>query len=212
VFNLPSLYDMLVLLPAIILGLTFHEFAHGWVAFQLGDNTAKRAGRLTLNPIAHIDPIGFIMLFIAHFGWAKPVPVNPYNFHVDPKKGMLYVSLAGPVTNFLLALISTFSLGIAQGLGLGGFKILIDILYYMIFINLVLAIFNLIPIPPLDGSKILAGILPGRQEWLIWLENYGIIFLLLLLFTGVIGGLMRIILLPFFNALVSFANALSILF
>lgn len=211
-FNLPSLYDMLVLLPAIILGLTFHEFAHGWVAFQLGDNTAKRAGRLTLNPIAHIDPIGFIMLFIARFGWAKPVPVNPYNLHIDPKKGMLYVSLAGPVTNFLLALVSALSLGIALGLGLGNLRILIDILSSMIFINLVLAIFNLIPIPPLDGSKILAGILPGRQEWLIWLESYGVVFLLLLLFTGIIGGLMRIVLVPFYNALLNFAYMLSFIF
>jgi len=212
VFNLPSLYDMLVLLPAIILGLTFHEFAHGWVAFQLGDNTAKRAGRLTLNPVAHIDPIGFIMLFIARFGWAKPVPVNPYNLHMDPRKGMLYVSLAGPVTNFLLALVSAISLGIALGLGLGYLRILTDILSSMIFINLVLAVFNLIPIPPLDGSKILAGILPGRQEWLIWLENYGVIFLLLLLFTGIIGSLMRVILIPIYNALLHFSYVLSSIF
>ncbi len=193
--HLPGLYEIILLLPAIIIGLTFHEFAHGWVAYQLGDDTAKRQGRLTLNPIAHIDPLGFIMLLIARFGWAKPVPVNPYNMHINPQKGMLYVSLAGPVTNFILAILSALlvRIGILAGVNV---IIFYQMLYYMVFINLILAVFNLLPIPPLDGSRILSGLLPGEQDWLFALERYGIIILLILVFTGFIGTLISKIVLP----------------
>ncbi|MFA7468886.1 MAG: site-2 protease family protein [Desulfotomaculaceae bacterium] len=186
---------MILLLPAIIIGLTFHEFAHGWVAYQFGDDTAKRHGRLTLNPIAHIDPLGFIMLMVARFGWAKPVPVNPYNMRVNPKKGMLYVSLAGPLMNFILAVIAAVILRAAIASGLNSI-IFFQMIYYMVFINLVLAVFNLIPVPPLDGSKILSGLLPGGQEWLAPIENYGIIILLILVFTGFIGTIIRTVVLP----------------
>ena len=193
--HLPGLYEIILLLPAIIIGLTFHEFAHGWVAYQLGDDTAKRQGRLTLNPIAHIDPLGFIMLIIARFGWAKPVPVNPYNMHINPKKGMLYVSLAGPVTNLMLAILSAFFVRIGILAGVNSI-IFYQMLYYMVFINLILAVFNLLPIPPLDGSKILSGLLPGEQEWLFALERYGIVILLILVFTGFIGTLISKVVLP----------------
>ena len=188
-----DLRQTLLLLPGILIGLTFHEFAHGWVAYRLGDNTAKHQGRLTLNPIPHLDPIGFLMLVFFHFGWAKPVPVNPYNLKTDAKQGMLYVSLAGPVTNLLLAIV------LAVLLRLGIFSFIPEV-YQMavwaVYINIILAVFNLLPVPPLDGSKILAGILPGNTPWLHHLESYGIIILLLLLFTGIIGHILGFVINP----------------
>lgn len=195
-FNLPSLHSIALMLPAIILGLTFHEFAHGWVADRLGDPTARHHGRLTVNPLAHVDPIGFLLLFLAGFGWAKPVPVNPYNLKGDIRQGMLLISLAGPTTNLLLALLSSLLLGAFGNLGQPYF---VQIMYYMILINVVLAVFNLLPIPPLDGSKILAGILPGEQKWLDHLENYGIIILIILIFTGAIQVLFRFVVSPIAN-------------
>jgi Zn-dependent protease len=181
VFDFPSLHTIALTLPAIIIGLTFHEYAHGWVAYLLGDRTAEANGRLTINPVAHLDPVGFILLILAGFGWAKPVPVNPYNFKGNIKQGMLLVSLAGPATNLILAVISAVLLGLFANKNIPYFNI---IMQYMIVINVVLAIFNLIPIPPLDGSKILAGLLPGRQTWLEQLESYGPILLIVLVFFG----------------------------
>ncbi|MBE3584609.1 MAG: site-2 protease family protein [Thermoanaerobacter sp.] len=205
--NLPSLYEMALMLPGIILGLTFHELAHGWVADRLGDTTARYQGRLTLNPLAHVDVIGLIMLFIAGFGWAKPVPVNPYNFRGDMRRGLMLVSLAGPATNMLLAVAG------AAALGLGAWKLPYgqEIVINIIHINVILAVFNLLPIPPLDGSKILAGVLPGRQPWLYMLENYGIIILLLLLFTGIIGKVLRWIIVPLYEVLLGLAKAIALL-
>lgn len=205
-FNLPSLQSMALMLPAIILGLTFHEFAHGWVADRLGDRTARDLGRLTINPVAHVDPVGLILLFLAGFGWAKPVPVNPNNFKGDMRRGMLLVSLAGPATNILLAVASAVILGIFAGLRLPYFR---EIMLYMIQINVVLGIFNLIPIPPLDGSKILAGILPGRQNWLYQLETYGAIILIVLVFTGAIGIIFKIFVHPIVAVLISLARSVS---
>lgn len=205
-FNLPSLHSMALMLPAIILGLTFHEFAHGWVADRLGDRTARDLGRLTVNPVAHVDPVGLVLLFLAGFGWAKPVPVNPYNFRGDIRRGMLLVSLAGPATNMLLALASAVVLGAFAGLRLPYFR---EIMLYMIQINVVLAVFNLIPIPPLDGSKILAGLLPGRQNWLYQLETYGAIILIILVFTGAIGTIFKIFVYPVVKLLISLATVIS---
>ncbi|RKO66827.1 site-2 protease family protein [Desulfofundulus salinus] len=206
-FNLPSLYEMGIMLPAIVLGLTFHELAHGWVADRLGDATARYQGRLTLNPLAHVDVIGLIMLFAVGFGWAKPVPVNPYNFRGDMRQGIMLVSLAGPAANMLLAIAGTVALG------LGAWKLPYgqDIVLKIIYINVILAVFNLLPIPPLDGSKILAGLLPGRQQWLYALENYGTIILLLLLFTGIIGKVLRWIIVPLYHALIDLAKAVAFL-
>jgi len=192
-FNLPSLHTVALMLPAIVLGLTLHEFAHGWMADRLGDRTARHMGRLTVNPAAHIDPIGLLLLFFMGFGWAKPVPVNPYNLKLDPRQGMLLVALAGPATNMLLAVISAIASGALAGLNLPYFG---GIMLYMIHINVVLAVFNLIPIPPLDGSKILAGILPGRQGWLDQFEQYGTIILIVLVFTGLIGVVFNVVIEP----------------
>lgn len=188
-----NIWQMLYLLPGILIGLTLHEFAHGWVADRLGDPTARHQGRLTLNPLAHLDPVGFIALMLFHFGWAKPVPVNPYNLKIDPRQGMLYVSLAGPVMNLMLAI----AIAVLLRLGVFGFM---NGLYYMaqlaVYINVILAVFNLLPVPPLDGSKILAGLWPGDTEWIYRLERYGMVILLLLLFTGVIGRILSVVITP----------------
>ena len=203
-FNLPSLNAIALSLPAIIIGLTFHEYAHGWVAYRLGDRTAEMQGRLTINPVAHLDPVGFILLLLAGFGWAKPGPVNPYNFKCDLKQGMMLVSLAGPATNFLLAVVSAVVWGMFAGLQLAYFS---DIMINMIWINVILAIFNLIPIPPLDGSKILAGLLPGRQDWLNQLESYGPILLIILVFFGF--RFLSILINPIANILVGLAKSVA---
>jgi len=205
--NFPDLHSIALMLPAIVLGLTFHEFAHGWVAYRLGDPTPRYLGRLTINPAAHIDPIGLLLLFIAGFGWAKPVPVNPYNFRCDIKQGMLVVALAGPATNMLLAVVAAVVFGMLAGLQLPYFR---EIMQYIIQINVVLAVFNLIPIPPLDGSKILAGVLPGRQGWLDQLERYGPVLLILLIFTGAIGVIFKVLVNPIFNFLSALARSVTV--
>ncbi|MFX4260926.1 site-2 protease family protein [Pelotomaculum propionicicum] len=202
-FDLPSLHDIALMLPAIVLGLTFHEYAHGLVAHWLGDDTARLHGRLTINPAAHVDPVGLILLFLAGFGWAKPVPVNPLRFKGDMRRGMLLVSLAGPAMNLLMAVAAVVVYRALAGLQLPYFTL---IMAYIIQINVVLAIFNLIPIPPLDGSKILAGLLPGRQEWLYHLESYGMIVLILLVVSGAIGFIFKIIITPVIIALLSLAG------
>lgn len=175
-----DLNRLLLIAPGFIAGIVLHEVAHGYVADRLGDPTARLEGRLTLNPIPHIDPVGLIFLLVAKVGWAKPVPVNPYNFRGNIKQGLLLVALAGPATNLLVALASAMIWAV-----LGAPSTLLgDILQWTIHINVVLAFLNLIPVPPLDGSKILAGILPGRQSWLYSLEQYGILLLIVLFVTG----------------------------
>ncbi len=175
---------MLLMLPALLIGLTLHEFAHALVASLLGDPTARKAGRLTLNPLKHLDPLGAIFLLFFHFGWAKPVPVNPFHFKGDRQRGMLLVSLAGPGTNLLLALVTAAVWRITGSVG----NVLDSVIMYIFDINVVLAVFNFIPVPPLDGSKILAGLLPrGSGAWIYNLERYGVVILLLLAVTGIVG-------------------------
>ncbi len=183
------LIEFLLIAPPILIALTFHEYAHAFVANLKGDPTAKEMGRLTLNPFVHLDLLGTAMLFIVHIGWAKPVPVNP-NYFRDPKRDMLWVSLAGPVSNLLLALffgILCRILGIQslqiQEPGIMGF--IQFIIAFGLIINIVLAIFNLLPIPPLDGSKILLGILPQKLENQIEpLFKFGTPLLILLIVIG----------------------------
>lgn len=187
------LIDTLVWLPAILIGLTFHEFAHGLVADRLGDSTPARQGRLTLNPLPHIDWVGFLMLLIFKFGWAKPVQVNPHNFkNISQKTGMMLVSLAGPGMNLIIALLSMAALKLLipwQGEGWGALAI--PLIIPLVYVNLILAAFNLLPVPPLDGSKILAGILPDAgANWLYSLEQYGPLILLLLIVTNAVGKIL----------------------
>lgn len=188
--------ELILLAPPLLLALTLHEFAHGYVAYLLGDPTAKSLGRLSLNPIKHLDPIGTIAFFIIKFGWAKPVPVNPQYFK-NPKKDMLWVALAGPVTNLLLAIASAIS---AKGLWFLAAQLpysttaeailvpLNGMLIASVWINLVLCIFNFLPIPPLDGSRILMGLLPARMgASYMQFERYGFVVILVLAFTGVLS-------------------------
>lgn len=200
-FDVAAILERLVFwMPAVLVGLTFHEFAHGWMAAKLGDNTAKHAGRLTLNPIPHIDPVGMLLLFVAGFGWAKPVPVNPYNIRGDQLKGLMLVSLAGPASNVVVALAGTVVLAFV-----GFNSVLTPFLTPVILVNLILAFFNLLPVPPLDGSKILAGLFPGARGLLQSLEQYGLIILLVLVFSGAIGALFRLVIHPIYVFLLQLA-------
>ncbi|QDR80766.1 site-2 protease family protein [Sporomusa termitida] len=178
--------DMIFRIPALLIALTVHEYAHARTAVALGDPTPRFMGRLTLNPIAHLDPIGLLMLWLFKFGWAKPVPINPSHFK-DYRQGMVMVSLAGPVSNMILALITAFVIGILAKLQLlsGDW---VKILWLTYTYNIILAVFNLLPIPPLDGSKVLSSLLPGRQGHIFdQLEQYGPFILMALVYIGVIG-------------------------
>lgn len=180
---------MHILLSLVIFffAVVVHECAHGWCAYKLGDPTAKYAGRLTLNPLAHIDPFGTVLLPIMLivmqspfiFGWAKPVPINFRNLR-DPRRDMLLVGLSGPLSNFILA----FLISLLIKSGAVSYSI-IPVLQLAIIINLVLAVFNLIPIPPLDGSRILMGILPRNLTYLlISFERYGFVILFIFIWLG----------------------------
>lgn len=201
------LIETLTWLPAIVIALTFHEYAHGKVADWLGDDTPYYQGRLTLNPLPHIDWLGFLMLVFFKFGWAKPVQVNPYNFKgISIKTGMMLVSLAGPVMNIVLALLGMIIYKILLPYQNGEWVIIwLQLLSPLIYINLILAAFNLIPVPPLDGSKILAGVLPDSGAQFIYsLEQYGPLLLLLLIATNLAGK----IIMPLVNILYSALHAI----
>ncbi len=170
-----------------------HELSHGWVAYKLGDNTAKNQGRLTFNPIAHIDLIGMIMILVFGFGYAKPVPVNMRNFK-NPKSGMALTALAGPLSNLILAFLSVFIYYAIPSYNEGILSYIAMFFWYSAVINVSLAGFNLLPIPPLDGSKILAGILPNKAYYkYMQYERYAMIALLVLLFTGIIDKYLDIV-------------------
>lgn len=180
--------DMVFRIPALLLALTIHEYAHARVAVYLGDPTPRYEGRLTLNPVAHLDPIGLIMLWLFKFGWAKPVPIDPRYFK-NGRQGMLMVSFAGPVSNLLLAFASALLMGILIKLNLlsGG---LLQVLRYTYIYNLIFAVFNLIPIPPLDGSKVLMSLLPGRQAYALErIEPYGSFILIALVYLNIINSI-----------------------
>ena len=183
------LQDAIYLIPAVLLSLSFHEFSHGYVAFKLGDPTAKQAGRLTLNPLAHIDPLGTLCMLIFGFGWAKPVPVNVMYFK-DRKKGMAITAAAGPISNLLLAFLCLLLfvpvLVYAGWTAVGSYAA--NFLYIMVMINVGLAVFNLLPISPLDGSKILYTVLPNKIYFSIMrYERYFQPVLFLLLWTGLLS-------------------------
>lgn len=215
-----TIQEILLLIVPFLMAITVHEFAHGWMAYRLGDPTAKLAGRLSLNPVKHLDLFGTLTLILTRrFGWAKPVPVNPANLR-DPKRDMIWVSLAGPLSNFLLAIISAILLRVIITInpslkslvfpalsyqfpslaGFSPFMILGVIVFWMLclgmVLNVILAVFNLIPIPPLDGGRILQGLLPRDLSIAFSrIEPYGFIIIIALAFTGVLWGVIN----PFFK-------------
>ena len=174
-------------LPGIIIAMVIHEWAHARVAYGLGDFTPKMMGRLTLNPAAHIDVLGLIMLFIAHFGWAKPVQINPYNFS-NPKRDDILVSLAGPATNFVVAFVTLVTMAILSTAAFPMSEGMYMVLSSIMLININFGIFNLLPIPPLDGSHVLKQILPYElAEKYAMLEQYTFIILIIILMTPILS-------------------------
>ncbi|HBL18214.1 MAG: hypothetical protein A2X36_06160 [Elusimicrobia bacterium GWA2_69_24] len=185
--------EWIIQLPVLFFSVVVHEFCHGWAAFVRGDDTAERAGRLTLNPMAHVDPFGTVFVPLLClltsspvFGWARPVPVNPRRFK-DPVRDMVRVALMGPLSNFALALAAAFlfkGMTFVPGSGPGLRQTLLELLLFGVTLNFFLAFFNLLPVHPLDGSKVLSGLLPVR--WRDVYERhapYGMVIILLLLFT-----------------------------
>ena len=193
-------------LPGLIIAMTIHEFSHAATAVALGDPTPKMQGRLTLNPAAHIDPVGLLMLFLVRFGWAKPVMINPYNFK-NPRRDDILVSLAGPVSNLVTAFVT---LVIMVMLVKFGFKMtpgMSTVFSLILIYNINFAIFNMIPIPPLDGSKVLIQLLPYElARRLQGLERYSFLILIIFLMTPILGSIfvpMQRLILGMFESIIS---------
>jgi len=200
----PAAFFLLVAIVgfSLLIAITVHEFSHALMANRLGDPTAKRLGRLSLNPVKHLDPLGTLMLFLVGFGWGKPVPINPNYFRMNPRRGMALSALAGPLSNFALAAL----LGVLVRVGVLDWHspwswpfypfaswnagwVAADIIGYVILLNLILGVFNLIPIAPLDGFNIAVGTLPRRQaEAMLRIQQYGPLLLLVLIFLSYFTG------------------------
>ncbi|MCD8049573.1 MAG: site-2 protease family protein [Clostridia bacterium] len=213
IFSGLSISDLLQNFIVLFTAITFHEYAHGWVANKLGDPTAKNMGRLTLNPIAHLDPIGALLMIFCRFGWAKPVPVNPYYFK-DPKKDMALVAFAGPIANVIVAFLACTIYPLLWTLfyriGIVGNVVadfVLELFISCASLNICFAIFNLIPFPPLDGSKILFSVLPNHiYNKLLQYERYGMIVLILLSLSGILSRILGYVINPImsvFNAWIS---------
>lgn len=191
---------IIITLISLVVAITIHEFAHAFTADHLGDPTPRSYGRLSLNPLRHLDILGTIMLFIAHFGWGKPVPIDPYNFK-NPKRDEILVSLSGPVSNLILASI----LGIVLHL-IPLNNILYNLFFGLIQINVILAIFNLLPVPPLDGSKVFLNLLSVEKavQWQEAFDKYGTFLLIILLFFPIGGSnIISIVISPIINVILS---------
>ena len=176
-----DLLFFILTLPILLVSITIHEYSHGRVAEAFGDPTPRVSGRLTLNPLAHIDPLGLLMLIIVRFGWAKPIPVNSYYFK-DPDKDMAIVGMAGPAANFLTAIILALLMRAFPPVFDLAPKFIIELLQYAVWINLALGVFNLIPVPPLDGSRLLKAVLPYEAGRVMdRMEQQGFLILVILL-------------------------------
>jgi len=190
---------LIILLPILIFSLCFHEFSHGYIAYRLGDHTAARNGRLTLNPLAHLDPIGSLMILFVGFGWAKPVPVNPINF-TNPRVDMMKVAFAGPASNIILAFSGGIIMRFVNIFGFMQNEIFIQILYFFILINISLAVFNMIPVAPLDGSQIFGNMISKSNPELAWkMQLYGPKILMGLILIGIVTpfSILGFLMMPF---------------
>ena len=186
-----DVYEFLIRIPIILFSLTVHEISHGYTAYKLGDPTAKSLGRLSLNPLKHLDPIGALCMLLFGFGWAKPVPINPARMN-HPRKGIIWTSLAGPLSNLLAALVGVVLMQIVFPFYYADPNAVLTgvytLLYWFVAINISLAVFNLIPVPPLDGSKVLMMLLPYRQSaWLERNQRYLSLALWILILVGVLS-------------------------
>ena len=213
--NPVALFYLLLSIPGVLIAITFHEFAHGFVAYKLGDNTAKNEGRLNLNPFSHLDPLGTAMMIFAGFGWGKPVNVNPRNYSrkISMEKGEALVSLAGPMINFILAIVFSFiyyaiykivgMVFITTTVG----EVLMLLISSTVAINMGLGIFNLIPLPPLDGSKIIMPILPYKtKQWFKNNEQIFYIVFVIIWVTGVAGKIISPIIAAGTEAVMNFVK------
>lgn len=223
---MPGIMQYVYIIIVILLSLSFHEFSHAFVSYRLGDPTARDQGRLTLNPIRHLDPIGTIMMVAsmiggAGIGWAKPVPINP-TYYRNKKTGTMLVSIAGPVSNLLLSFIFVFPLlYVGSKYDINAMEstdlnlMIFSISRMFVLTNINLAVFNLLPVPPLDGSKILTGILPTRQYYqFMQYENYiGIAFILLIfVFPGVLTKVLNAVTIPVSSVMIQIAAGIFGLF
>ena len=212
-----GLMGLLLTLPGVIIAITFHEFAHAYSAYKLGDDTPLYQGRLNLNPLSHVDPIGLAMLIVAHFGWGKPVQINPNNFRgkYSLSASEAIVSVAGPVMNFFVALVFAIIYAvIIKFVGIqfmftvmGG--IILTIVQYTIIVNVGLGVFNLIPLPPLDGSKVLMHFLPYNAK--VWFESKEHIFyiaFLILFITGIAGDIISPLINTIYSAIMNLVGVL----
>lgn len=198
----------ITILPGLLVAISFHELAHGFVAYKLGDPTAKNMGRLTLNPLKHIDPIGFLMFFLLGFGWAKPVPVN-FNNLKNQRRDTVLVAVAGSTVNFLLAIAGAIIYGILSNFNMNFF--IEGVLTSLILYNLFFGTFNLLPFPPLDGSKVVISFLPYRYQNKVYEnERYLYLVLIILVMTGFVSKILRPINIIWFNKLINISELFKI--
>jgi len=197
-FILTKIIGYLLIIPALVISITFHEFMHGFVSSRLGDPTPKQAGRLTLNPLKHLDPLGSIMIFLVNFGWGKPMPINP-RYYKQPRRGTMLVSLAGPLSNFFIAAVTV---QIMRAAHLSADTFVGVSFYYLAVISVYLGVFNLIPVPPLDGSKVLAAFIPRNLLPSYYsMERYGIAIIFIGFYFLNLGRYLTPLVNVFFRAL-----------